>query len=380
MQYPIRLAWAITIHKSQGLTFERAIIDTGDAFAAGQSYVALSRCTSLEGIALLSQITQRSVQTDSYAVQLSKSEKEEALLLKELEEGKKRFWAERLLLYFDCRGLFDITREFNKLLEDKTTEDYDAARKLASNMTRHAREIREVAVKFQAQLKTIVAQQTDDIELLAERCSKAVIYFHKEIVERMMLPLQNYINGFRIKKAKTFHKHLCGLELDLKMFVENMKKARFNDIPLVKDLVLTFPERDKLYQQTHQTTVEEYKQDVKKEKKPKKEKQESSEIIVSTAQQSLNLFREGLSIQEIANMRNLVESTIAMHLSKYVLTGELTAAELVSQETIDELTPWVQVAIAEDDIKLSAIKKKVEPRFSYGDIQIVLNHCLNKHE
>ncbi len=51
-QFPLRLAWAITIHKSQGLTFEKAIIDAGDAFAAGQVYVALSRCTSLEGMVL----------------------------------------------------------------------------------------------------------------------------------------------------------------------------------------------------------------------------------------------------------------------------------------------------------------------------------------
>src|SRR5207253_9801519 len=55
-QYPVRLAWAITIHKSQGLTFEKAVIDAGDSFAAGQVYVALSRCTSLEGLVLHSKI------------------------------------------------------------------------------------------------------------------------------------------------------------------------------------------------------------------------------------------------------------------------------------------------------------------------------------
>jgi ATP-dependent exoDNAse (exonuclease V) alpha subunit len=55
-QYPIRLAWAVTIHKSQGLTFQRAVIDAGNAFAAGQVYVALSRCVSLDGIVLLSSI------------------------------------------------------------------------------------------------------------------------------------------------------------------------------------------------------------------------------------------------------------------------------------------------------------------------------------
>src|SRR5512144_2446870 len=63
-QYPLRLAWAITIHKSQGLTFEKAIIDAGEAFAAGQVYVALSRCTNLDGVVLHSSIRNNSLATD----------------------------------------------------------------------------------------------------------------------------------------------------------------------------------------------------------------------------------------------------------------------------------------------------------------------------
>ena len=70
-QYPLRLAWAITIHKSQGLTFERAIIDAGKAFSSGQVYVALSRCTSLEGIILLSKISKNSLFTDERILEYS---------------------------------------------------------------------------------------------------------------------------------------------------------------------------------------------------------------------------------------------------------------------------------------------------------------------
>ena len=64
IQYPLRLAWAITIHKSQGLTFERAIIDAGAAFSPGQVYVALSRCKTFEGLVLSSPIPPRAVTTD----------------------------------------------------------------------------------------------------------------------------------------------------------------------------------------------------------------------------------------------------------------------------------------------------------------------------
>ena len=73
-QYPIRLAWAITVHKSQGLTFNRVVIDfTGGAFAGGQTYVALSRCTSLEGITLTRPITQRDIFVNAEVVRFSRS-------------------------------------------------------------------------------------------------------------------------------------------------------------------------------------------------------------------------------------------------------------------------------------------------------------------
>lgn len=72
VQYPLRLAWAITIHKSQGLTFDKAIIDAGAAFAAGQVYVALSRCRSLQGVVLVSKITQQSLFTDEHIQNFSK--------------------------------------------------------------------------------------------------------------------------------------------------------------------------------------------------------------------------------------------------------------------------------------------------------------------
>ncbi|HEY6899423.1 MAG TPA: AAA family ATPase, partial [Puia sp.] len=65
-QYPIRLAWAITIHKSQGLTFEKAVIDAGESFAAGQVYVALSRLTDLKGLVLRSRITPGAIRTDPH--------------------------------------------------------------------------------------------------------------------------------------------------------------------------------------------------------------------------------------------------------------------------------------------------------------------------
>ncbi len=104
-QYPLRLAWAITIHKSQGLTFEKAIIDAGKAFAPGQVYVALSRCTSLEGIVLHSRITYNSLQSDERIVEFSTKEQQEKVQEQILFTAGKQYQQEIIFQLFDFKNI-----------------------------------------------------------------------------------------------------------------------------------------------------------------------------------------------------------------------------------------------------------------------------------
>ena len=87
-QFPVKLAWAITVHKSQGLTFERVIADLGAAFTHGQVYVALSRCTSLEGLALTSKISRNAIKTDPFAVKYAQNEMKHEQIEIALESAK----------------------------------------------------------------------------------------------------------------------------------------------------------------------------------------------------------------------------------------------------------------------------------------------------
>jgi len=112
VQYPLRLAWAITIHKSQGLTFEKALIDAGEAFAPGQVYVALSRCTTLEGIVLQSRIKSNGFFTDERIVRFSQNYTSANLLEKELQESKKNYQLKILTSLFDFTATIG---EFNEL-------------------------------------------------------------------------------------------------------------------------------------------------------------------------------------------------------------------------------------------------------------------------
>ena len=90
-QYPIKLAWAITVHKSQGLTFERVIADLGAAFTAGQVYVALSRCTTFEGLVLKTKINRRAIRTNARVLEFARQETQASLIRKELNAGKADF-------------------------------------------------------------------------------------------------------------------------------------------------------------------------------------------------------------------------------------------------------------------------------------------------
>ncbi len=117
-QYPLRLAWSITIHKSQGLTFEKAVIDAGRAFAPGQVYVALSRCTSLKGMVLKSNITASGLHTDARILQFSANNNSEAQLQYELFQSKKLYQQNIIVLLFDFAAIMQQYAELNTTVKD----------------------------------------------------------------------------------------------------------------------------------------------------------------------------------------------------------------------------------------------------------------------
>lgn len=120
-QFPLKLAWAVTVHKSQGLTFEHVIADLGSAFAPGQVYVALSRCTSFNGLVLKSTIGRRAISTDSNVLKFAQKTTPETLVIAEVDAGKADD------LYRKSRGEFDSGK-----IEDAVTHLL-SARKLRND-------------------------------------------------------------------------------------------------------------------------------------------------------------------------------------------------------------------------------------------------------
>ncbi|GHU96173.1 helicase [Bacteroidia bacterium] len=358
VQYPIRLAWAITVHKSQGLTFDKVILDIRRAFAAGQAYVALSRCTSLEGIVLQSPVSPDSVQTDINAVNFAKSERPQTELTDLLKAEKQRFWTERLQQYFNLKPLFKLLFEFKQLLEDKTSEDFEPAKKLQPEMYSFVRNQELVVSKFCTQLRILCTQseQSSDLSTLKVRCQKAVEYFFAEIVKNMLLPLRDNIMNFKDKRAKTYRKGLIELEEKIVLFLEEMKRARYNNQLLINTEDIAVPPRQNLFAQSA-------------EKKPKPAKGESAKL-------TLELYKSGKSVVDIVKERNLKESTIFTHLLPSITSGEVSVFDLVPKVKVEVILPLVNTIITNANSYNSAtpIKEQLGDDYSYDEIRAVVRH------
>ena len=181
-QYPLRLAWAITIHKSQGLTFERAVIDAVDAFTAGQVYVALSRCTNLEGMVLRSRITNQSLKSDQRIVDFSNSKKPVDLQLQLLKNAKIKYQSEQIKELFDFVSICNNTKDvYTFILKEKESFNtqaitaFEGIQQLMINTN-------QTAEKFELQLNNLLSAEIfpEKNEMLQSRVKAAAQHFMVE--------------------------------------------------------------------------------------------------------------------------------------------------------------------------------------------------------
>ena len=364
-QFPLRLAWAITIHKSQGLTFENAVIDAGKSFAAGQVYVALSRCTSLEGIILKSQIPASSISTDPEVITFSRREKELSELEQILRKERPKYIQERLIRTFEWRHLLGLCTSFSELISEKQIPDKDKALKLALDVKDKAYKQQEFAGKFQEQLKDIFQrEQSDELAFLKERVQNAVVYFDKDISGYILNPLIEHLKELKgVAKVKQYTQSLAKIITGIENFLSRLHNASYGDISLMEGFIF---ERKK-FQEEHPEIKD-------KQKKGKTEKLEKG----SSHRFSLEMFKGGKSIETIAKERNLAQSTIEGHLCTFVRTGELDVQSLVSEEKIKVIRKRIENN--PDNLGLSAIKEQLGDTYSYGELRAVLNHILKEKE
>ena len=208
-QFPLKPAWAITIHKSQGLTFERAIIDAAESFSHGQVYVALSRCRSFEGLVLRTPLQGRSIIDDATIRAFNKNLEENQPDETVLSAQRRQYYRSLLFDMFDFVPLRIRLLVVRKVLGEHLGRLYPKLTEAWNDMLdRFAVEIVAVSERFQTQLDDILASAPDAERnpRLTERITKAQAYFLarcRELVEPVVEQSDVVVDNKEVRKQLT---------------------------------------------------------------------------------------------------------------------------------------------------------------------------------
>ena len=352
-QYPVRLAWAITIHKSQGLTFEKAIIDAGHSFAPGQVYVALSRCTSLDGLVLYSRIQPSSILTDERVLHFSQSEKTTEELEGLLAAGRDRYMAEALIKTLDWDKTVSALEEFVESLPGKKIPDPEKALETARSVLQKARIAQDTANKYSKQLEVLLLGQESvrDLTPFTDRTTKAMQWFAAAISNDLLEPLALHDQSLtKATRVKTYRRDLLEIRMTIWQQLQKTLKARYGDI--------TFIGNPGSYDHLNPAL----QSSISKGTKP---------VKGGSSRESLQLYESGETIPAIARVRNLAESTVGGHLAMFVRTGELDIHKLVPSEELDRILP---IVIENEGLSVTMIREKLDNNIPYYHIRAVVNH------
>ena len=364
MQYPLRLAWAITIHKSQGLTFEHAIIDASHSFTHGQTYVALSRCKTLEGMVLSQPLSRGAIissQTvDAFTSQLAAPSQEQ---ISSLELQYIIYCISELFDFYSIRASYEhLMRclvEFFNGKYPRVVSEYQKLQVVLKSLI-------AVSDKFRVQYTGMLARNPDVRQAeLQDRIHKGAMYFLDKIgilsdfIRKSNLDTDNKVARKQfedrfsvfsedVKLKERLLKYECSAEFTVTDYLK--KKAQF------------------LLLDADASSDSGSGRKSRRQKKPNEPK-EPKVPKVASKEVSYDFYMQGMTVDQIAAKRGYTKGTIIGHLTPYVKEGKIGLRALISSAHEKKIRDFMK---AHPELELfSEIKEALGAGIEYYEIKLV---------